>query len=61
MADPEIINEAYADTLKGLFSVFFDSSVTAKTPADQSQAEQQFQAGVHKAREVRDKAIALVS
>lgn len=61
MTDNDIINEAYADTLKSLFSVLFDSSVTAKTPADQSLAEQQFQAGVSKARAVRDKAIALVS
>jgi hypothetical protein len=61
MTDSDIINEAYADTVKNLFSVFFDSSVIAKTPADQTQAEQQFQAGVRKAREVRDKAMALVS
>ncbi len=61
MTDSDIINDAYADTLKNLFSVLFDASVTAKTPADQSLADQQFQAGVRKAREVRDKAIALVS
>ncbi|MGB7749141.1 MAG: hypothetical protein WBN75_17845 [Verrucomicrobiia bacterium] len=61
MTDSEIITKAYENTIQQLFSVLFDSSVVAKTPADQSQAEQQFQAGVRKAREVRDKAIALVS
>jgi hypothetical protein len=61
MTDSEIINKAYEDTIQKIFAVLFDSSVVAKTPADQSQAEQQFQAGVHKAREVRDKAVALVS
>ena len=61
MTDSDIIQQAYEDTIKNLFGVLFDSSITAQTPAAQTQAEQQFQAGVRKAREVRDKAIALVS
>ena len=60
MTDSDIINEAYEDTIKQLFSVLFDSSVTAQTPAAQAQAEQRFQDGVRKARQVRDRAIALV-
>jgi len=61
MNDKDIINQAYEDTIKQLFTVLFDVSVVAQTPDAQSQAEQRFQAGVRKAREVRDKAIALLS
>ena len=61
MTDNELTNQAYEDTVKSLFGVLFDSSVTAQSPAAESLAEQQFQAGIRKAREVRDKAIALVS
>jgi len=61
MTDPDIIQQAYEDTIKQFYGILFDASVLAKTTDDQSQAEQRFKAGVLKAREVRDKAISLVS
>lgn len=61
MTDSDIIQQAYEDTIQKLFAVLFDSSIIAQTPADQTKAEQQFQAGVRRTREIRDKAIALVS
>jgi len=61
MTDDDIIKQAYEDTVQKLFAALFNAIITAQTAAMHSQAEQRFQAGVRKAREVRDKAIALVS
>ena len=61
MSDSDIIKQAYEDTIQKLFAVLFDASVIAQNLPAQSEAEQQFLAGVNKAREVRDKAITLVS
>lgn len=61
MKDADVIQEAYENTIKQLYAVLFDASVIAKTPDAQAQAEQRFKDGILKAREVRDRAITLVS
>lgn len=61
MKDSDVIQGAYEDLVKKLFGVLFDASAIAQTPDAQSQAEQNFKAGVLKARQVRDKATTLVS
>ncbi len=61
MTDQEIIREAYAETLKKVFAAFFQSSLDAKNDQERSQAEERFQSGVHAARNVRDKAFALLA
>jgi hypothetical protein len=61
MKDSDVIQQAYEQLINKMFGVLFDASAIAKTPDAQSEAEQNFKAGVLKAREVRDKAAALIS
>jgi hypothetical protein len=60
MSDPDIIKQAYEDTIKKLYSVFYDASITAQDPNERQQAERRFKAGVALARTVRDRAIAVL-
>jgi len=61
MNDSDLVVQAYEDTVRLLFSRLFDACVVAKDADEQAQAEQRFQTGVRKARETRDRAIALLS
>ena len=61
MTDKDIILQAYADTLHKMYTIFFDSTNVADTPAKRSQAETRFKAGVVSARAIRDRAIELAA
>ena len=61
MNDTQIINDAYADAVRKLFAIFSDVTIIAKNAGERTLAEQRFQAGVQKAREIRDRAITLLS
>lgn len=61
MSDQDIIHQAYAEALRGLFNLFFDSSTVAKNAEDRKKAEERFKAGVAAARKIRDRATELVA
>ena len=61
MNDTQIINDAYADAVRKLFAIFSDVTIIAKNAEERTLAEQRFHAGVQKAREIRDRAITLLS
>jgi hypothetical protein len=42
MKDPDIVQAAYEETVKELFSVFYDSYIAASTQQEKQQAEQRF-------------------
>ena len=59
--DQDTIKEAYADALKNMYGVLFQSFVTA--PQDQhaqDQAKERFSSGLALARSARDAALALL-
>jgi hypothetical protein len=58
MTDKEIILEAYADTLRRLYSVYFESTSVAKNQQQRTEAENAFRAGIKFARTIRDRAVA---
>jgi hypothetical protein len=60
MKDQDIILAAYQDTIKQVYTVFFNSCAAAETPQDQQQAEQLFVTGVTTARKIRDRALAIL-
>ena len=60
MNDQDIIKQAYADSLKKIYGVFFESYLAAQTDIDRDQAKQRFKSGVDLARKTRDVAIASV-
>ncbi|RVT88384.1 hypothetical protein [Inhella crocodyli] len=61
MTDRDVIQAAYEDQLAQLFEHFFANTVEAEgQAAELAQAERAFQAGVRRAREVRDRALALL-
>ncbi len=61
MTDEEIIKEAYEDTVKNLFEVFFGACVIAKNKKTRNEAEERFMVGARTAREVRDRALVLLN
>ena len=60
MNDQQLITEGYEQIIKTVFSQFYQASVLAKTPEEKSKAEQLFQTGVAFARQVRDRAVAIL-
>ena len=56
--DSDVVQAAYEETLKKLFSVFWDSYVVASTPKEKELAEQRFKRAVRSARSCRDRALA---
>ncbi|HEY3304246.1 MAG TPA: hypothetical protein VGL70_11995 [Candidatus Binatia bacterium] len=56
MTDQEIIDRAYAATIEKIYSVLFDALLMAKDAVQRKDAEDRFQAGVRKAREIRERA-----
>jgi hypothetical protein len=54
--DADIIDVAYESTITQVYSVFFNSMVTAQNDQDKNQAAQTFHEGVQLARSVREKA-----
>jgi len=62
MTDADIIQSAYADALKKLFSVYFEALATAAgDAAAEARAASDFGRGVAIARKARDRAAALVA
>lgn len=57
MKDPDIVQAAYEETVKELFSVFYDSYIAASTQQEKQQAEQRFKTAVKNARDCRDRAL----
>ena len=58
MTDSDVVQAAYEETVKKLFSVFYESYVTASTQQEKQQAEQKFKKAVKNARDCRDRALA---
>jgi hypothetical protein len=61
MSDEEIINKAYGDTIQLVFTTFYQACILARTDEEQRVAEQKFGTGVTFARQVRDRAIAILA
>jgi len=60
MSDQQLVAEAYEQIIKTVFSQFYQASVLARTSEEKAKAEQIFQTGVTFARQVRDRAAALL-
>jgi hypothetical protein len=61
MSERDLIEEAFGSTIKSIYNVFFQSYTEAKgSPISEKKAEDAFRNGVKHARQVRDRAIALV-
>jgi len=59
--DRELVQTAYEDVVQTLFTTFFSSFNSAMAdPAAVTEAEQRFKAGILRARQVRDRALALL-
>lgn len=56
MTDQELVEKAYEATVQQLCSQLYSTLLMSQDPAGREQAERRFQAGVRKAREVRDRA-----
>jgi len=63
--DSDLIAESYAEALKTIFATFLTNTIAAAASPDPDQqrkaAEQDFQNGIRMARQVRDRAIQLLS
>jgi hypothetical protein len=60
MNDQQLVAEGYEQIIKTVFSQFYQASVLARTPEEKAKAEQIFQTGVTFARQVRDRAVAIL-
>jgi hypothetical protein len=60
MKDTEIIASGYEDTIKQVYSTFFTSYITAEDQNAEQQAEQRFVQGIKVARQIRDRALAIL-
>ena len=61
MTDKEVVQDAYETKLGKLYEVMFASYTAAGgNPAELAKADAAFKAGVQQARQVRDRAIALL-
>jgi hypothetical protein len=61
MTDKEVIQDAYETRIGKLYEVMFANYTAASSvPAELAKADASFKAGVQQARQVRDRAIALL-
>lgn len=60
MNDNDIIKSAYEAAVKQVYNTFVTSCLMARTPAETQQAEQNFVRGIVSARQIRDRALALI-
>jgi len=58
--DEKLIADCYEEMIKTVFSQFYQATILAKTPEEKSRAEQIFQTGIVFARQVRDRALAIL-
>jgi hypothetical protein len=56
MQDKDVIQAAYEDQIKKVFSIFSDAYAIAQNPGEEQQAEQRFRTAVTKARDARTRA-----
>ena len=56
MTDQEIIDRAYETAIEQVYSVLSSALLIAHDSSQREDAEQRFQVGVRKAREIRDRA-----
>jgi hypothetical protein len=60
MNDTDLINAGYQANIKQLYADFFASYTGTRDPAQRQQIEQRFVLGITTARQVRDRALALL-
>jgi hypothetical protein len=60
VSDEKLIAEGYENLIKTVFLQFYQATILAKTPDEKSRAEQIFQTGIVFARQVRDRAFAIL-
>jgi hypothetical protein len=61
MNDTDIIKKCYGDVIQQLFNAYWNEAFIGKpTPQQVQQAETKFRDGIAKARQARDRAIALL-
>lgn len=60
MKDVDIIQEAYQESVKAVYSTFFQDYTNAPTPVEQGLAEEEFVAAVKRAKAVRDRALTVL-
>ena len=60
MNEAQWINESYEQLVKTVFTQFYQATVLAKTGEEKAKAEQLFQTGISFARQVRDRAVAML-
>jgi hypothetical protein len=60
VSDENIIRQSYDDIIRTVFAQFYQASVLAKTAEEKAKAEQIFQNGIAFARQIRDRALAIL-
>ena len=60
MSDETLIRQSYDDIIRTVFMQFYQASILAKTSEEKAKAERIFQTGVVFARQVRDRAVAIL-
>jgi hypothetical protein len=60
VGDENLIRQSYDDIIRTVFTQFYQASILAKTLEEKAKAEQIFQAGILFARQVRDRAVAIL-
>jgi hypothetical protein len=60
MSDHDLIGQSYQEIIKTVFAQFYQASILAKTSEERAKAEEIFQTGIAFARQVRDRAIAIL-
>ena len=61
MADKDLIDQAYEETLKRLFDEFFNAYDLASNSTEQNNAEQKFRARVKLAKTVKEQASTIIN
>ena len=56
MTDQGLIDNAYEMTIQQIYSVLYSALLIAQDTAQREESELRFQAGVRRAREIRDRA-----
>jgi hypothetical protein len=60
VSDENLIRQSYEEMIRTVFAQFYQASILAKTAEEKMKAEQIFQTGVLFARQVRDRAVAIL-
>jgi hypothetical protein len=60
VSEENLIRQSYDDMIRTVFAQFYQATILAKTPEEKAKAEQIFQTGVLFARQVRDRAVAIL-